>query len=46
MKILIVEDDRPLSDSLRALLEDCGYQVEAVYDGEAGVEYALSLIHI
>ena len=41
MKILIVEDDRPLSDSLRALLEDCGYQVEAVYDGEAGVEYAI-----
>ena len=41
MKILIVEDDRPLSDSLRALLEDCGYQVEAVYDGEAGVEYAM-----
>ena len=38
MKILIVEDDRPLSDSLRALLEDRGYQVEAVYDGEAGVE--------
>lgn len=41
MKILIVEDDRPLSDSLRALLEDRGYQVEAVYDGEAGVEYAM-----
>lgn len=41
MKILIVEDDRPLSDSLRALLEDRGYQVEAVYDGEAGVQYAL-----
>ena len=41
MKILIVEDDRPLSDSLRALLEDRGYQVDAVYDGEAGVQYAL-----
>ena len=40
MKILIVEDDRPLSDSLRALLEDRGYQVDAVYDGEAGVQYA------
>ena len=41
MKILIVEDDRPLSDSLRALLEERGYQVDAVYDGEAGVQYAL-----
>ena len=41
MKILIVEDDRPLSDSLRALLEDRGYHVDAVYDGEAGVQYAL-----
>ena len=41
MKILIVEDDRPLSDSLRALLEDRGYQVDAVYDGEAGGQYAL-----
>ena len=41
MKILIVEDDRPLSDSLRALLEDRGYPVDAVYDGEAGVQYAL-----
>ena len=41
MKILIVEDDRPLSDSLRALLEDRGYQVDAVYDREAGVQYAL-----
>lgn len=41
MKILIVEDDRPLSDSLRALLEDRGYQTEAAYDGETGVQYAL-----
>ena len=41
MKILIVEDDRPLSDSLRALLEDLGYQTEAAYDGETGVQYAL-----
>ena len=41
MKILIVEDDRPLSDSLRALLEDRGYEVEAAYDGETGVRRAL-----
>lgn len=41
MKILIIEDDRPLADSLRALLEDRGYQVENAYDGEMGVQYAL-----
>ena len=41
MKILIVEDDRPLAASLRALLEDRGYEVENAYDGEAGVQYAL-----
>ena len=31
----------PLADSLRALLEGRGYQVENAYDGEAGVQYAL-----
>ena len=41
MKILIVEDDRPLAASLRALLEDRGYEVENAYDGETGVQYAL-----
>lgn len=41
MKILVIEDDKPLSDSLRALLEDRGYQTEAAYDGETGVQYAL-----
>lgn len=41
MKILIVEDDRPLAASLRALLEDRGYQADNVYDGETGVQRAL-----
>ena len=40
MKILIVEDERLLADSLKALLERKGFQVEAVYDGETGEEYA------
>ena len=40
MKILIVEDERLLADSLKALLEKKGFQVEAVYDGETGAEYA------
>ena len=41
MKILIIEDEVLLADSLKALLESKGFQVEAVYDGESGAEYAL-----
>ena len=40
MKILIVEDERLLAASLKTLLEKKGFQVEAVYDGETGEEYA------
>ena len=40
MKILIVEDERLLADSLKVLLEKKGFQVEVVYDGESGEEYA------
>ena len=40
MKILSVEDERLLADSLKTLLEKRGFQVEAVYDGETGEEYA------
>jgi len=41
MKILIIEDEKMLADSLRTLLTGKGFQVEAVYDGESGAEYAL-----
>ena len=41
MKILIIEDERLLADSLKAMLENKGFEVEAVYDGETGAEYAL-----
>lgn len=41
MKILLIEDDRRLSDSLVALLTAKGFQVEAAYDGDTGVDYAL-----
>ncbi len=41
MKILIIEDEKTLADTLKALLEKKGFEVEAVYDGEAGEEYAL-----
>ena len=41
MKILIVEDEKMLADSLKELLERKGFQVEVAYDGETGREYAL-----
>lgn len=40
MKILIVEDEKRLADSLRTLLEGKGFTVETVYDGETGSAYA------
>ena len=40
MKILVVEDEKMLADSLKALLQSKGFEVEVVYDGEDGAEYA------
>ena len=40
MKILIVEDERHLADSMQALLRSKGFEVEAVYDVEDGSQYA------
>ena len=40
MKILIIEDEKMLADSLGALLESKGFAVEMAYDGETGMQYA------
>ena len=40
MKILIVEDETLLADSLRDLLEARGFETEVVWDGESGAAYA------
>ena len=40
MKILIVEDEKLLADSLKDVLEKKGFEVQVVYDGESGAEYA------
>ena len=40
MKILVIEDEVLLAESLKTLLEMKGFEVEAVYDGENGAEYA------
>ncbi len=38
MRILLVEDNRRLSDSLRLILQDDGYAVDTAYDGIEGEE--------
>ena len=40
MKILVIEDEKLLADSLKTLLESKGFEVEVAYDGETGAEYA------
>lgn len=42
MNILIVEDERALSDAIAQLLKDQRYEVDCVYDGRSGLDYARS----
>jgi CheY-like chemotaxis protein len=41
LRILVVEDNRDSAESLRRLLELCGYAVTVAFTGEAGLEAAL-----
>ena len=41
MKILLIEDEKLLARSLQDFLTAKGFQVETVYDGESGAEYAM-----
>jgi DNA-binding response OmpR family regulator len=40
LKVLIVEDEKLLADSIRSLLTKKGFEVDVAYDGESGLEYA------
>lgn len=40
MRILVIEDEKILADSIKTLLEGKGFEVECAYDGEEGAEYA------
>jgi DNA-binding response OmpR family regulator len=44
-RILVIDDDIELCELVAEYLEPDGYQVEAVHDGEAGLERALSGEH-
>jgi len=37
-RILVIDDDEPTRDSVRAMLEPAGYQVIEAADGEDGIE--------
>ena len=45
MKILIIEDEKMLADSLGLMLTAKGYETETAYDGEIGEQYALLNIY-
>ncbi len=45
MNVLVVEDEKGLADALEQILEDSGYSVDVVYDGQSGLDYALSGIY-
>ena len=40
IKILIVEDEKLLADSIKLLLESKGFKADVCYDGQSGAEYA------
>lgn len=45
MRVLLVEDNKRLSESLRLTLEDGGYAVDAVFDGLDGEEMGLMNVY-
>ncbi len=42
MRLLIAEDERELANALAAILKHSHYSVDAVYDGEDALDYALT----
>ena len=45
MRILLTEDEKSLSDALCSILKKQKYEVDAAYDGEEGLDLALSGIY-
>ena len=45
-QVLVIDDDIELCELVAEYLEPDGYKVEAVHDGEGGVERALSGVHV
>ncbi|HHU43460.1 MAG: response regulator transcription factor [Bacillota bacterium] len=45
MKLLLIEDEKNLSEALQHIFKKEKYSVDAVYDGESGLDYGLSGIY-
>ena len=45
MNILVVEDERNLADAIVRIVSDAGFNCEAVYDGNAGLTSAESVLY-
>ena len=45
MRILLAEDEKELNALIRKTLEDEGYAVDAVYDGDSALEYLSSVLY-
>ncbi|HPG92254.1 MAG TPA: response regulator transcription factor [Clostridia bacterium] len=45
MRVLLVEDEKKLSEALTDILKKNGYAVDAVFDGEDGYDYAFTNIY-
>lgn len=42
MRILIIEDEKRLAETLRQLMEEQHYQADVVFDGADGLDYGLA----
>lgn len=45
MKILLIEDERRLSEAIVHILKESNYQVDAVFDGEDGYHYIMTDVY-
>ena len=45
MKLLLVEDEKQLSEALQQILIKNKYSVDAVYNGDEGLDYALTGVY-
>lgn len=45
MRILVIEDEKEIADGIQAILRQAGYESDAVYDGDTGLDYIRTLVY-